>query len=775
MKTQKILSLFLCCVVLCQAARAQKTNSAAPSAEDARVARLAGVAKVWGAVKFFHPSLAYRDIDWDKALIETIPRVNAAKTPQDYEAAINQMLAVLNDKSTRAEIVVEPQTKPETPAQAANGDVKHVRTENGVLIIDAAKIASAIANDNTKIASLVKSVNEALPNATGIVIDARGDAKLGEVESFYFEVFMRQTLPAILDANVVLGSTRYRMHNGYATQTGSGASFYSSSLVSSAPSAIQGNAKTKTPSIAFIVNEHSPEVTEIVSGLQIANRAFVVQDGETSPEAAGNTFKIELPDNIKVRLRTSELVNPDGSVDLQPDAVVKKSADDAALKEAMRAIKENRTGQRPARTVPAYSQQTTQRDKPYAEMEFPNVEYRLLALFRFWNVINYFYPYKKLIDEPWDNILPRYIPKFEADKDIVDYQMTVREMVAEIQDSHGGTRNANASMEKMGMYQPAAFLGYVEEKSVVTQVLDDKLPIKVGDVVLAIDGEPVEKRREYLARYIASSTPRWLMRLVHYRLLLGPKDSVMKLRVRGPDNQVREVELPRSQSVMDPKLTAGFERTTPVIQVLPSGFGYVDLARLKVGEVDQMFETIKNTPAVIFDMRGYPNGTAWAIAPRLTEKKDVVAALFSRPLLEAKTLSDSEYAEMPSYSFSQKIPERKGDVYKGKVVMLINEAAISQAEHTCMFFEVATDVTFIGTPTAGANGDVTFMVLPGNLQVSFTGHNVRHADGRQLQRVGIQPTIRVAPTIRGTIEKRDEILERAVQYLQEKYTSKKLQ
>jgi len=96
---------------------------------------------------------------------------------------------------------------------------------------------------------------------------------------------------------------------------------------------------------------------------------------------------------------------------------------------------------------------------------------------------------------------------------------------------------------------------------------------------------------------------------------------------------------------------------------------------------------------------------------------------------------------------------------------LINEDAISQAEHTCLFFEAATDVTFIGTPTAGANGDVTVMVLPGNLVVSFSGHDVRHADGRQLQRVGIQPTIKAAPTIRGVIDGRDEILEAAVKFL----------
>ena len=76
------------------------------------------------------------------------------------------------------------------------------------------------------------------------------------------------------------------------------------------------------------------------------------------------------------------------------------------------------------------------------------------------------------------------------------------------------------------------------------------------------------------------------------------------------------------------------------------------------------------------------------------------------------------------------------------------------------------EVTFIGTPTAGANGDVTNMVLPGNLTVSFSGHDVRHADGRQLQRLGIQPTIRVERTIRGLIEGRDELLDAAVKFLQ---------
>jgi C-terminal processing protease CtpA/Prc len=101
-------------------------------------------------------------------------------------------------------------------------------------------------------------------------------------------------------------------------------------------------------------------------------------------------------------------------------------------------------------------------------------------------------------------------------------------------------------------------------------------------------------------------------------------------------------------------------------------------------------------------------------------------------------------------------------------VMLIDPWAISQAEHTCLLFAAATDVTFIGSPTNGANGDVTNMVLPGNLVVSFTGQEVRFPDGRQLQRVGVQPPIIVRPTIAGIRAGRDEVLEAAIEHLRDR-------
>ena len=160
-----------------------------------------------------------------------------------------------------------------------------------------------------------------------------------------------------------------------------------------------------------------------------------------------------------------------------------------------------------------------------------------------------------------------------------------------------------------------------------------------------------------------------------------------------------------------------------------------------------MFETIKAAPAAIFDMR----------------------ALFSSPIYSATGLryqnNDSGTTQLTS---AQTISPRNGkEIYRGKVVMLINEYAQSWAEQVALGFEAARpDITFIGTPTAGAMGNVTTMVLPGNITVSFTYHNVRHADGRQLQRVGIQPTIKAASTIKGIVEGKDEVLEAAVKFLQ---------
>jgi hypothetical protein len=117
-------------------------------------------------------------------------------------------------------------------------------------------------------------------------------------------------------------------------------------------------------------------------------------------------------------------------------------------------------------------------------------------------------------------------------------------------------------------------------------------------------------------------------------------------------------------------------------------------------------------------------------------------------------------------TFLQRLPHTDKWRYHGKTVMLMDERTISQAEHSGLFLEAAKGTKFIGSPTQGANGDVTNLSAPGGIYVRFSGQGVWHPDGRQLQRLGLQPEIELRPTLVGIRAGKDEVLDRAIAYLQ---------
>lgn len=403
-------------------------------------------------------------------------------------------------------------------------------------------------------------------------------------------------------------------------------------------------------------------------------------------------------------------------------------------------------------------------------MTYPAVEYRLLAAFRSWTVINYFFPYKDLMEENWDEVLKQFIPRFEAAGNAREYALTVAEMVTHVHDSHAFTVSP-VLIEYFGVAPPPVEARVIEGVTVITRLLDEAAAkesgIEVGDMILKVDGEDAQARIERYSRYIAASTSQSLMYNITGTFLFGADSSTALLTVRDRRNRVREISLPRKRAYLS-RLRG--ERDGEILKLLPGNIGYADLDRLTVAMVDQMFEMFKDTKAIVFDMRGYPNGTARAIASRLTEKGYVEAARFQRPVAMSP---DGKAGNLTTFttteSFIQTIPRTDKWRYKGKTVMLIGERTISQAEHTGLFFESANGTKFIGSRTAGANGDVTNFSVPGGIRIGFTGQSVRHADGRQLQRIGLVPDIEVKPTIAGVRAGRDEVIEKAIEFIEAQY------
>ena len=729
--------------------------------------RLAAVGRLWGEIKYFHPYLAYKDIDWDGALVRAVPQVKAARTPSQYRHAIGELLQALNDPAT-AVVPVSVEKGESVSTSKAPG---YFRITDGNLIINVSDFANSRVSGDSAAFAKQQSVRAEIAKAKGFVLDCRySGVAATPLRPILMRLYLNTVLPLLVNGNVLLGTERYRTHSGYAPQRGNSSGGYTSAFMTQAPDTIAGLASSKKP-LALIVDEDTPDLVPLLSGLQ-ASGAKIIQVGKSSRESNALTHQILLSDGVKVRIRMTEFVHPRGGSQFQANVQIPidSASDERVISTAIAALSGSESEQAATASLSAPMLQTS-KDATYPQMSFPPEEYRLLALFRFWNVINYFFPYKDLMDTPWETMLTRFIPRFLENKNQLDYEMTIAEMVAQLQDTHGFVGPLRSLDEHLGGFAPPLSLRVAGGKLTVASLLDEGAAraagIAVGDVIVGVDGQRIEERIAYLSKFKALSNSSSAYSYVHPTALRGAKDTRAKLRVEGGDGQVRDVEMARTVAFGQ----AAFRRPrqTPIYRVLPNGYGYIDLARLPLADAQKAMDAVLNAPALIFDMRGYPNGTAWEIGPRLSEKKNFGVARFRRPFHSATIFNDEDLeGSEPDFAFVQKMPYPKGAVYKGKVVVLINEDAISQAEHTCLFFEAATNVTFIGSATNGANGDVTNLVLPGAIYVTFSGHDVRHADGRQLQRLGIQPHIKVEPTPKGIREGCDEVFEAAVKYLDSK-------
>jgi len=739
-------------------------------ADDPRIDRIARLCEVWGTVRYFHPYLAYKDIDWDAALIKSLPKVRAAKDTDEFAQSVQEMLNALGDPATQ---VIRKHVMSNS---GANKPIKH--TGKGAsdqkdgkndpplftwLEVDVLAVFPNAVTDNAKLVVWSEQLRKEITKARSVILDLR----IPEASAFTF--FGYRALSEIQDLlpakEVQAPALRSLIHSGYRPQTGSTSGGYYSAFITRTPEVFAPAAGAKARKIVFLFNPNS-FVPSIAVALQRAGDSFIVSQGRFPEESLHSAKSVDLAEGITVSVRTSEMIAPQGMVAIAADREVPANFDwtikGPAFKTALELI------QGPARSTTLLKSATAatapvwRPDKKYDEMHYPDVDYRLLALFRFWNVIHYFYPYKHLLDDDWDTILPRFIPKLEAASGARAYELAVAELATHVADGH--TRVTGPELTKFFGEAPVPIqLRLVEKVPVIAHLLDETIAkeagMQVGDVLVSVDGEPVEERMKRLGKYIASSTPEWHHVPILRRLLNGREGSAVKIGLRDGNNKMKEANLTRTTKYLQqmPRKPA-----SKVFRVLPDNIGYVDLERLTRDQVDAMFEEFKDTRSIIFDLRNYPQGTAWAIAPRLNVKGARYGALFHRQLQDGFT---GEYNGR--LSFHQPLPKTDKWKYKGKTVTLIDERAVSQSEHTGLFFEAACGTIFIGSPTAGANGDVTDFTLPGGLSVRFTGHDVRHADGRQLQRIGLVPHIEVRPTIEGIRENKDEVLERAIKFLKQ--------
>jgi C-terminal processing protease CtpA/Prc len=696
-----------------------------------------GVARLWRDVRLYQPDVARGKIDWDKALVDSLPALRSAATPEEFQAALDRLVAPLHDPAVQgasAAPVPHLALAPATPA------VEWLRGD----------IALLHADDEAALEGLARRGNEIAQRAKGVIIDLRPASDAPPARS------ADELVSHFIDKPVSLPGFRYAVHAGYTPQRGTTSGNYNSQFINLAASILRPSASARAIPIVFVLgSEAAPPLSALA--LQHSGKAWIVSEGPVTLARMLPSRVVQVDPAHAVRFTSGELSFEDGSGAAKADREIaadpRSAPDSPAVLAALDMLHKVPAAQQGAAAAPAEFRLV---ESPYAGMRFPDQAWRQLAVVKLWAVMDAFFPYKAHMDRPWDEALPLYLKRMETVSNAQEYGLAIAEMATWLQDSHVRTLSTDVALW-LGPVGPGITLERIGGKIAVTAIASPELPgrnvLKVGDVVVAVDGEDAEQRLARLESAIAGSTQSYRDHTGLFYLPRGPNGTTATLRVIGPDGALREVALARKIDWRMP------EKTDPVFRMLDGNIGYADLTRLQPSEVARMFEALKNTAALVLDMRGYPRGVFYELARHINVKGPGTAANISRPG-HSPVAGTADH-----YDFGQALPPALPAPYRGRLVMLINEQAISQSEHTALFVEAAAPVTFVGTHTAGADGDITNTLLPGDIQVKFSGQGVRHADGRQLQRVGIQPDIKVAPTIAGIRAGRDEVLERALAFI----------
>jgi C-terminal processing protease CtpA/Prc len=390
----------------------------------------------------------------------------------------------------------------------------------------------------------------------------------------------------------------------------------------------------------------------------------------------------------------------------------------------------------------------------YDKIKFPDAGYQILGLFRFWNIIEYWFPYRDVLGENWDKVLSEFVPRLAFAKDSESYQRELFALIARAHDTHANLWSSFKVRPPVGDCALPVKLRFVENYPVVSGYSDadaaKESGLMTGDSLIEIDGQPVTKLVESWQTYYAGSNDAARFRDIAASMTRGNcgESSIHVLR----ENQEVKLKPKRIAPGKNPSFTT-HDLPGPTFRLLSKEVAYLKLSSVKAGDAAHYIEDAAGTKGLIIDIRNYPSEfMVFALGQLLVEHKTEFARF-----TEGDVSAPGAFHWTVTLSLSPRKPH-----YSGKVVILVDEVSQSQAEYTTMAFRVAPQAIVVGSTTAGADGNVSAFSLPGGWRSMVSGIGVFYPDKKPTQRVGIVPNVTVRPTIAGIRAGRDEVLEEAL-------------
>jgi len=372
-----------------------------------------------------------------------------------------------------------------------------------------------------------------------------------------------------------------------------------------------------------------------------------------------------------------------------------------------------------------------------------------------WKTINdEYYNYNPAFAD-WATVRERYRPRVEATKNDDEFYALLNNMLLrELHDFHTGFAAPNEQSRSNGLS-----VDEVEGKVVVVRIEPDsdaaRVGVKPGMIVRKLNDKPSEERiaelHARLGHYSNAQSERFLL---YSSFLGGPLNEPLKLSLERTDGTQLDVVLARHlRSPTSPALLS---------QRLPSGFQYLKIREAFRSPVDDQFRNeftdFKNAPGLIIDLRGVSGGNVHDVGLKIANYFFPVKVSFGRML--------NRSGETPAFHTWS---AGGGDqIYKGPVVILIDESVRSAGEVFAQGFQENGRAIIIGVQSCGCVADRESKKVKGGGVLVYSHLAYQSGKGRKLEGDGVVPDKIVSLTIAALRQGRDEMLEEAERTLKSK-------
>lgn len=293
-------------------------------------------------------------------------------------------------------------------------------------------------------------------------------------------------------------------------------------------------------------------------------------------------------------------------------------------------------------------------------------------------------------------------------------------------------------------------------KQITPTGLDPSDDIKRGDIVRSIGGRPTAEVVAEAESLVSAATPQGRRYRALDRIAGGPYNEAVELVIDRPAETLsgKQVTLHRT---MTPRDLDEEPRPEKIVELRP-GIYYIDISRINDADFNDALPDLEKAKAIVFDWRGYPRNIHdpmtflgrlmdhWGMSPQ-----------WHVPIVQKPDHREMKFDDEGRWKIAPASP-----YLKARKVFIIDESAISYAESCLGIIEAYKLGDLVGRPTAGTNGNVNRLALPGGCSITFTGMKVLKHDGSRHHGVGILPTLPVSRTVEGVTAGRDELLEKAL-------------